>query len=56
MIKVWNSGAYLVDGKTLIADNAEALKQVAAASGVETTKEEAATGTMAYGIDRKSVV
>lgn len=53
MIKVWNSGAYLVDGKTLIADNAEALKQVAAASGVETTKEEAATGTMAYGILQK---
>lgn len=50
MIKVWNSGAYLVDGKTLIADAPDAEKAVANISGVETTKEEAAKETMAYSI------
>ncbi len=53
MIKVWNSGAYLVDGRTLIADGPEALKQVEAVSGTETTKDEAAAGTMAYDILQK---
>ncbi len=50
MIKVWNSGAYLVDGQTLVADAPDAVKEVAQLCGVETTKEEAATETMAYSI------
>jgi aconitate hydratase len=53
MIKVWNSGAYLVDGRTLVADNGEALQEVAAITGTETTKEAAAQETMAYDILQK---
>ncbi len=53
MIKVWNSGAYLVDGRTLIADGPEAPGGVKAASGGEITREDAKTGTMAYDILQK---
>lgn len=50
MIKLFEGGAYLVNGKELIADSAEALSAIEQKIGVKTTKEEAAKGTMAYDI------
>ena len=50
MVKVMDTGAYLVKGNEIIADNAEALKAVEAKTGVKTTKEEASKNTIAYGI------
>ncbi len=49
MIKLYDTGAYLLNGKELIADNGDADK-VLATKGVNVTKEEAAKNTMAYGI------
>ena len=49
MIKLYETGAYLLNGKELIADTADA-SGVLASKGVKTTKEEAAKNTMAYGI------
>ncbi|MCR5148886.1 MAG: hydratase [Eubacterium sp.] len=49
MVKLYDSGAYLLNGNTLIPDDAgaeHALKE----QGVNITKEEAAKNTMAYGI------
>ncbi|MCR5232448.1 MAG: hydratase [Lachnospiraceae bacterium] len=50
MVSLMDSGAYLVNGKTLIKDTADAPAQVAAAAGREISKEEAAKNTIAYGI------
>ena len=50
MVSLMDSGAYLVNGKTLIKDTADAPAQVAAAAGREIGKEEAAKNTIAYGI------
>nr|WP_022761054.1 hydratase [Butyrivibrio sp. AD3002] len=50
MIKTYDGGAYLVGGTELIADDAEALKSVAAKTGKETDKNEARKNTIAYGI------
>ena len=44
------SGAYLLNGTEIIPDNAEALQCVKAKTGVDTTKEETAKNTIAYGI------
>ncbi len=52
MIKLYDGGAYLVNGTELIPDGSEALRAVESKTGVATTKEEAAQGTMAYGILR----
>ncbi len=49
MIKLYEGGAYLVNGTDIIADGANALNEVAAKAGA-TTKEDAAKNTMAYGI------
>ena len=49
MIKLYETGAYLLNGKELIADTAEASSQLAS-KGINTTKEEASKNTMAYGI------
>ena len=49
-MKLYDSGAYLVNGSELVADGAEALSAVAAKTGVTTTKEDAAKNTIAYGI------
>ena len=48
MVQLFESGAYLIDGKELIADNADAAVQVAAKTGRTISKEEAAKQTMAY--------
>ena len=53
MLKLSNGGAYLVNGDTLIWDNENAQAAIKQASGTEVTKEEAAKGTIAYGILEK---
>ena len=46
MIDLYNTGIYLVNGEHIVTDPAE----VAARTGRTVSKEEAAKGTMAYGI------
>ena len=46
MVKLYDGGAYLVNGTQIITDEAE----VKAKTGREVSKEEARTQTMAYGI------
>ena len=50
MISLFNGGAYLINGKELIADNEQALAAVKSKTGKEISKEEAKKGTIAYGI------
>ena len=49
-MKLYDGGAYLVNGNQIIPDDAQAPAAVAAAAGTEITKEEAAKQTIAYGI------
>ena len=50
MVRLSNGGAYLVNGTEIIPDGGDAPAAVAAATGKNITKEEAAKGTIAYGI------
>lgn len=50
MIKLYNGGAYLVNGTDIVEDNNEALACIKSKTGIDTTKAEAAKNTMAYGI------
>lgn len=50
MIKLHNGGAYLLNGTEVVADGPQAAAEIAAKTGCETTREEAAKQTMAYGI------
>ncbi len=50
MIAVFDSGAYLVNGTEVIPDSPQALTEVRAKTGRETTKEAARQETIAYGI------
>ncbi len=50
MVQLFESGAYLIDGKELIADNADAAAKLAAKTGRAVSKKEAAKQTMAYQI------
>ena len=50
MIKLYENGVYLLNGKDMIEDGPDALQAVAAKTGREITKEEAASQTIAYGI------
>ena len=50
MVKLYEGGAYLVNGNELIPDGREALSAVESKAGVKTDKAEAAKGTMAYRI------
>ncbi len=52
MIKLYDTGAYLLNGTELVADTQETDK-ILASKGVTTTKEDAAKNTMAYGILEK---
>ena len=52
MIRLYETGAYLLNGSELVPDDASA-ENVLASKGVKTTKEEAAKGTMAYSILQK---
>ena len=49
MVKLYETGAYLLNGSELIADDGQA-QAVLASKGVQTTKEDASKNTMAYGI------
>lgn len=50
MIKLYDNGVYLVNGTEIVEDNAEAASVLNAKLGKAPAKEEAAKGTMAYGI------
>ena len=50
MIQLLETGAYLVNGSELIADNAEAIAAIKAKTGKEVRKEDAAKETIAYRI------
>jgi len=50
MIQLLETGAYLVNGSELIADNAEAIAAIKAKTGKEVCKEDAAKETIAYRI------
>ena len=50
MVKLYDTGVFLIDGKTIIEDNENAGRAVMAAKGKAVSKEEAAKNTMAYGI------
>lgn len=50
MIQLLNSGAYLLNGTEIVPDDAEALTCIRSKTGVDTSKEEAAKNTIAYGI------
>ena len=49
MVKLYETGAYLVNGTELVLDN-ETASQELAAKGVKTSKDEARKGTMGYKI------
>ncbi|MBE5893081.1 MAG: hydratase [Lachnospiraceae bacterium] len=50
MIEILQGGMYLVGGTEILPDNAEAKAAIKAKTGKEITREEAAKGTIAYGI------
>lgn len=52
MIKLYDTGAYLLNGTELVADTEDAAK-ILASKGITTTKDEASKNTMAYGILEK---
>ena len=49
MIKLFETGAYLLNGRDLIPDDKDSAA-VLAQKGISITKEDAAKATMAYGI------
>lgn len=53
MVTLYDGGAWLVNGEELIPDSHEAAAAVKQKTGMEISKEEAAKGTMAYGILRE---
>lgn len=50
MIQLMDTGAYLVRGEQLIADNQEAQAKLKSATGICPSKEEASKNTISYGI------
>ena len=50
MVKLYDTGVFLIDGKTIIEDNENAGRVMTEAKGKTISKEEAAKNTMAYGI------
>lgn len=53
MIKLYDSGVYLLNGNEIIEDNKDALTQIKSKTGKEIDKEEASKNTMAYSILEK---
>ena len=49
-MKLHETGAYLVNGCTIVEDNSEASAAIASMTGTAVSKEEAAKNTIAYGI------
>ena len=50
IMKLYDSGVYLVNGTELVADDAQAAAAIKSKTGREVTKAGAAQGTIAYGI------
>ena len=50
MVKVLQSGAYLIKGEKVVPDSPKATEEIKSAYGISTSKEEAAKNTIAYGI------
>ncbi len=50
MIKLWNTGAYLLNGQEIIRDDGNAAAAVESKTGRKITKEQAKKGTMAYSV------
>ncbi len=50
MVELFDTGAYLLHGQELVADNAEAAAALRAKTGKEISKEDAKKQTIAYGI------
>jgi len=50
MIKLYEGGAYVLDGKTIVKDSKDALAKVKEMTGLDTNMEEAKKGTIAYPI------
>ena len=50
IMKLYDSGVYLVNGTELVVDDAQAAAAIKSRTGREVTKAEAAQGTIAYGI------
>ena len=50
MIKLYDNGVYLVNGTEIVEDNNDAAAVLSSKYGKTVAKEEAAKGTMAYGI------
>ena len=50
MIKLYDNGVYLVHGTEIVEDNADSAAALQQKCGAAPSKEEAAKGTMAYGI------
>ena len=50
MIKLYDNGVYLLNGTEIVEDGAQAFRCRFSKTGRKVTKEEAAKGTMAYGI------
>ncbi len=53
MIKLYENGAYLLNGLELVEDHADAAAVLASKLGSAPSKEEASKNTMAYGILEK---
>lgn len=49
-MKLYKNGVYLVNGSELVEDGASAAGEILNKTGKNITKEEAAQGTIAYGI------
>ena len=50
MMKLYESGVYLVNGSELIEESPQAAAKIHSMTGQPVTKEEAARNTIAYGI------
>ena len=50
MVKLYDQGAYLVNGTEIVEDTPKAQAEIAAKTGRQVSKEEAAKETIAYGI------
>ena len=49
-MKLYESGAYLINGNEIIAEDANAISEIKSKTGKDITKNEASENTMAYGI------
>lgn len=50
MVKLYDSGVYLLNGKEIVCDDRDAAAAIKSKTGREVTKEQAKKGTMAYSI------